>query len=131
MLLLNKIRESGGEDAVKVARALFEGTRELDAEVIPCGASASVRLKDPNTGNRLTLFVVTKKATFYIYWLDRWAGNANVSMDVAETYEGSLAEVLGRSVKGDPGVPLADVGKHLDRVRYAIRIAVNELRHTD
>ena len=102
--------------------------------MIPCGASASVRLKDPNTGNRSTLFVVTKKAAFYVYWLDRWAGNANVSPEVAETYEESLTKILGKSpssASGTSGMPLTVVGKHLDQVRDTIRTAVNELRHTE
>ena len=129
--LLKKIGQSGGENAVEVARALFDGAREFGADVIPCAASASVRVKDPNSGNRSTLFVVTKKATFYVNWLDRWTENANVSPEVAETYEGCLAKIIGKSPRGEPGVPLADMGKHINQVRDAIRTAVNELRHTE
>lgn len=132
--LLNAILKVGGEEAVSVAKKLFAYAQELGAEIRPAGASVSVRVRAPATDRRCTLFVVTRKATFYIGWLDSWATYADISPEVASAYRKRLTEIFGRSpveagTGGTYAIPLASVGAHLDEVLNEIRIAINALRH--
>jgi hypothetical protein len=133
--LLSSIREVGGEAAALAAQELLDYARELGAQVRRRGASVSVRVRDTTTGKRSTVFVLTKKATFYIGWLDSWVRNAGVNPEVAKAYREQLTEILGRSpiVVGTGGtyaIPLTDIGKHLDAVKTVIQAAIQALRHT-
>ena len=133
--LLDSIRSRGGDAAASVAQRLFNYATELGAEVIPMGASASVRVRDLKTGRRSTLFVVTRKAGFVLGWLDRWTLNSGVSPEVADAYQRRLTEILGTSPLGrgvgSPGVPLTEVGEHIDSVLDQIQFAVKALRHSE
>lgn len=135
--LIAAIRRNGGDEAVQTAKTLFEYAENLGAEVKLRGASASVRLKDQYTGKYSTLFVVTKNANFYICLLKRWASNAEVSPDVATRYEKRLTEILGKSphvksaVRETGSIPLTKVGKHLEEVLDAIRVAIQALSHKE
>jgi len=136
--LLEAIRKASNGKAVNVAQTLFEYSQELGAEVTPKEASASVRVKDPNSGRSSTLFVVTKKATFYIAFLERWTLNAGIDPEVARNYERRLSDIFGKNSVLKPGdkggaraIPLTDVGKRLEAVLKEIRSAVKALRHED
>jgi hypothetical protein len=134
--LTEAIRKTGGTKAVEVAQTLFNYAQELGAEVKPGEASASVRLKDPNSGKYSTLFVVTRNATFYIGFLKRWTLNAGVDPEIARIYERRLTDILGRSpvmiaTGGASAIPLTELGKHLEPVLNEIRLATKALRHED
>lgn len=134
--LIAAIRRNGGDEAVQTAKTLFEYAENLGAEVKLRGASASVRLKDQYTGKYSTLFVVTGDAKFYIGWLERWESNAGVSHEVAANYEKKLTEILGKSPRvesttGKAAIPLTKVGKHLEEVLDAIRVAIQALSHKE
>jgi hypothetical protein len=90
-------------------------------------------VKSLTTGERTTVFVVTKNATFYIGWLDRWAIKAGVGQEVAVNYERRLHEILGKNpvmlaTGGSSAPPLIDVGRHLDAVLAEIGTAIRALR---
>jgi hypothetical protein len=134
--LMKEIRKTGGDQSLAVAQTLIDYARKLGAEIKPGEASVSVRVKDPNTGSRSTVFVVTKNATFYVGWLDRWTANAGVSQEVAENYKQRLKQILGQdptmiAIGGSSAPPLAEVGKHLEPILAEIATAIRALRHID
>lgn len=136
--LLEAIRNTAGDSAVSVAQSLFDYATELGAEVIPMGASASVRVSDPKTNRRSTLFVVTKNGTFFLGWLDRWTRNSGVAPEVADTYLSRLTDILGQSPLGagtggrNVGkVSLTDLVPCMEAVLSEIRVAIKALRHDE
>jgi hypothetical protein len=130
--LLDAIRQLSGDGAVEIALALFHCARESGAEVLPAAASASVRIRNPSTRKFATMFVVTRKATFYVGWLTHWAKVAGISSDVAARYQEQLTKILGRSplavgTGGTNAVPLEMVGKHIEAVSREIALAASAL----
>lgn len=125
------------KDARQTAESLLNSAPELGAEVSLRAAAASVRVQNLSTGRPCTLFVVTRRATFYISFLRRWQENAGVGPDVAREYEEALTTILGRSphmVKGDTAgtkaMSLLEVGLHFDEVIPVVRRVANLLRET-
>ena len=134
--VIEQIRKIGGDESVVVAETLFGYAQKLGAYTKPRKASVSIRVKNPNTGNRMTVFVVTKNATFYIGWLDRWTLKAGVGPEVATNYRRRLKEILGRdpimvATGGKSALPLVDVGRHLEEILPEIGTAIKALRTAD
>jgi hypothetical protein len=111
------------QQARDAAQSLLNSAAELGAEISLRVAAASVRVRNLATGRPCTLFVVTRRATFYIGFLRRWEENAGVGPEVGRGYDDALTAILGRSprmAKGDPAgnkaMPVREVGRHLDEV---------------
>jgi hypothetical protein len=124
-----------GNDAREAGESLFKLAEDLGAETSLAGAAASVRVRNPMTRKRCTVFVVTRRATFYTGLMDRWEANAGVPPEVAREYEATLTKVLGRSPRvargdlaGNNAIPLAEIGRHRDEVFAAIGKVIAELR---
>lgn len=126
-----------GNEAREAAEWLFEIAERDGAEVSLRAAAASVRVRNVATGKPCTLFVVTRRATFYTGFVKRWEANAGVGPEIAREYEDTLAKILGRNphmASGDLGgvraIPLATVGAHRDEISAAISRVIAVLRES-
>lgn len=134
--LLDEIGKISNE-ARQIAESLLNSAPELGAEISLRAAAASVRVQNLSTGRPCTLFVVTRRATFYIGFLRRWQENAGVGSEIAREYEEALTAILGRSprmAKGDPAgtkaMSLLEIGRHFDEVIAVVRRVATVLRET-
>ena len=134
--LLSEI-EALEAEARPIAEFLLEGSKQLGAEITLRAAAASVRVRNRSSGKLCTVFVITRKGTFYTGFVRRWEENAGVGPELARDYDAALTHVLGRSprmVKGDPAgnraIPLVEVGRHKEETFAAIRNVISVLRES-
>jgi hypothetical protein len=119
-------------EARATAERLLEGAMQFGAEVSLRAAAASVRIKNKSTGSPCTLFVITRRGTFYTGFVRRWEKNAGVGPELARDLDETLTRILGRSprmAKGDAAgtkaISLVLVGKHTEAILAAMqRVAV-------
>jgi hypothetical protein len=131
--LLDAVATTQGANGRQVAEELLAFARSLGAEVVFRKSGASVRIEDPGgSGVRATLFVISSKGTFYVWWLGKWE-RLGVAQSVAADYLEALTSALGvspafRPTKDKDAVPLKLVAQHCDQVADAVRQAVAALR---
>lgn len=126
-----------GDEARETAESLLNRAAKLGAETSFRAAAASVRVRNLSTGKPCTLFVVTRRATFYIGFLTRWEENAGVGPEIGRDYDGELTRILGRSPRmakgdlaGNKAMPLVEVRRHLDEVVAVVDRTATVLRES-
>jgi hypothetical protein len=134
--LLDDVRKAGDE-AREIAESLFQFATKHGAVISLRAAAASVRVWNLTTDKPCTVFVVTRRATFYTGFVGRWEANAGVGPEVAREYEATLTNILDRSPRmakgdhaGNKAVPLVEIGRHRDAVFAAIGGVIAELRES-
>jgi hypothetical protein len=131
--LLDAIARVQGTAGREAAERLLAFVRTIGAEVAFRQTGASVRLADPQgSGVRVTLFVISSRGTFYVWWLNRWERIGADPM-VADQYLRRLESLLGASPAHRPtddrnAVPLGVVAQRLDDVVALIQDTVQTLR---
>jgi len=131
--LRETIQKTCGDSALRTADDLFNTARSLGADIVLAQASASVRVRSKSKGRHSTLFVITRKGTFYVGWLDRWSENAGVPEDLSTKYLAGLTSILGRSplvigTGGTNAVPLSVVGQKIVELKTILAETVPKLR---
>jgi hypothetical protein len=127
-----------GQAAVRIAERLLSFSKKLGGYEQFGNAAVSIRVKNSATGKPCTLYVVTRKGTFYIRSLGRWQANAGVGPDFGLAYDRELTQILGRSPrqmsgdkKGARAIPLADLAPQLDAVLAVVASRAETLRGVD
>ena len=103
--LLDQIGQPGSV-ARSVAETLLQGARDAGADVEFGDASAKARIYNTSTRHPATLFVVTRRRTFYVRSFSRWLEAAAVGPELSAGYLQKLTEVIGKSplmLPGDAG----------------------------
>ena len=95
-----------GSSARAVAETLLQGASRIGAKVEFGDASAKARIYNSSTRRPATLFVVTRRGTFYVRSFSRWLGAAAVGPELSERYLHELTNIIGKSpmmASGDAG----------------------------
>jgi hypothetical protein len=92
-----------GSAARAVAEALLQGAEKIGAEVEFGDASATVRIYNSSTRRPATLFVVTRRGTFYVRPSSRWLKAAAVEPEVSAGYVERLTNIIGKSPRMERG----------------------------
>lgn len=133
--LLNEIEAAAGEKARDAAERLirFAEKRDLHVGMRPTGAS--IRLPVPGDhSTRVTLFVVTKYATFYMAWLN-WEERGGLPQEFADRYLDRITEMLGQSpadvnhpAQAAKAYPLSELSKHVEQLIDIVDETVSQVR---
>lgn len=103
--LLDQIGPAGCSPRV-AAETLLQGASQIGAEVEFGDASAKARIYNSSTHRPATLFVVTRRGTFYVRSFSRWLEAAAVGPELSARYLQDLTTVVGKSplmASGDAG----------------------------
>ena len=103
--LLDQIGPAGSS-ARAVAETLLQGAAKIGAEVEFGDASAKARIYNSSTRRPATLFVVTRRGTFYVRSFSRWLEAAAVGPELSAGYLQKLTNIIGKSpqmASGDAG----------------------------
>jgi hypothetical protein len=98
--------ERQGAVARAVAETLLRGAEKIGAEVEFGDASAKARIYNSSTRRPATLFVVTRRGTFYVRSFSRWLEAAAVGPELSAGYLQKLTDIVGKSpqmARGDAG----------------------------
>jgi hypothetical protein len=96
--LLEQVEQHGAV-ARSVAEALLEGAAKIGADVEFGDASGKARIYNSSTRRPATLFVVTRRGTFYVRSFNRWLQAAAVGPELAAGYVQKLTEIIGKNPK--------------------------------
>jgi hypothetical protein len=80
-----------------VAEILLQGATKIGAEVEFGDASAKARIYNSSTRRPATLFVVTRRGTFYVRSFSRWLEAAAVGPELSAGYLQKLTDIIGKS----------------------------------
>jgi hypothetical protein len=133
--LLSRISAAQGAEGKRAAEALLALARSLGVEIAFRQTGASVRLRDSQGSSaRITLYVLSSKGTFYVWWLKRWE-QIGADPTVPVVYLERLESILGRRAAYRPtedrnAVPLGIVAQRLDDVINLVQDTVQSLRET-
>jgi hypothetical protein len=94
--LLDQIGPPGSLER-EVAESLVHGASSLGADIEFGDASAKARIYNSSTRRPATLFVVTRRGTFYVRSFSRWLQAADVKPELSQHYLEELTAIIGKS----------------------------------
>lgn len=133
--LLDQIGLQGSPER-GVAETLLQGAASLGARVEFGDASARARVYNSSTRRPATLFVVTRRGTFYVRSFSRWLQAAAVGPELSAEYLRELTTIIGKSPLMESGdsagkraIKLADLAGKESRILAVVERLIPTLRN--
>jgi hypothetical protein len=133
--LLDQIGLQGSPERA-VAETLLQGAASLGARVEFGDASARARVYNSSTRKPATLFVVTRRGTFYVRSFSRWLQAAAIGPELSAEYLRELTTIIGKSPLMESGdgagrraIKLADVAGKEKRILAVVERLIPTLRN--